>query len=181
MSDPAYQPIVRRIDHVGVAVFDIDAAVTYYTDVLGMRLSVDTLLSDGSTRLAYLEAADTTIQLIQPLRSGSLADFLAANGEGLHHICLAVTGELETALRDVFGESPEGIYLGGRNCRVSFVGSRPNNVLIELTEDTIRPSEDVLTRPSRNRMSPGTSTSASPTAQALPSTTDPARAEWSSE
>jgi methylmalonyl-CoA/ethylmalonyl-CoA epimerase len=143
MSDRAHQPIVRRIDHVGVAVFDIDAAVTYYTDVLGLRLSVDTLLSDGSTRLAYLEAADTTIQLIQPLRPGSLADFLAASGEGLHHICLAVTGELETALSDVFDESPDGIYIGGRNCRVSFVGARPNNVLIELTEEASRTSEHV--------------------------------------
>jgi methylmalonyl-CoA/ethylmalonyl-CoA epimerase len=172
MSDRAPQSIVRRIDHVGVAVFDVEAAATYYTDVLGMRLSVDTLLSDGSTRLAYLEAADTTIQLIQPMRPGSLADFLAANGEGLHHICLAVTGELEATLRDVFGESPDGIYVGGRNCRVTFVGSRPNNVLIELTEDTIRSSEEVHTRPSGNRMSPRASTSASPTAQALASTTE---------
>lgn len=150
MSDGAHQPIVRRIDHVGVAVVDIDAAVPYYTDVLGMRLSVDTLLSDGSTRLAYLEAADTTIQLVQPLRPGSLADFLETNGEGLHHICLEVTGTLETALRDVFGESADGIYVGGRNCRVSFVGSRPNNVLIELTEDANRNSEDVPKRPSLN-------------------------------
>lgn len=135
MSDGAPQAIIRRIDHVGVAVLDIDAAVPYYTDVLGMHLSVDTLLSDGSTRLAYLEAADTTIQLVQPLRPGSLADFLAANGEGLHHICLAVTGQLETALRDGFGESADRIYVGGRNCRVSFIDARPNNVLIELTED----------------------------------------------
>lgn len=139
MSDGASGPIVRRIDHVGVAVLDIDVALPYYTQVLGMQLSVDTQLSDGSTRLAYLEAGDTTIQLVQPLRPGSLADFLAANGEGLHHICLAVTGELETALRDVFAEGAEGIYVGGRSCRVSFVDARPNNVLIELTEQATSP------------------------------------------
>jgi methylmalonyl-CoA/ethylmalonyl-CoA epimerase len=160
MSDGVPQPIVRRIDHVGVAVLDIDTAVTYYTNVLGMRLSVDTLLSDGSTRLAYLEAAETAIQLVQPLRPGPLADFLAANGEGLHHVCLAVTGGLESAIRDVFGESPDGIYVGGRNCRVSFVGFRPNNVLIELTEDENRASEEVPKRPSQNQMSPTTSTDA---------------------
>ncbi len=134
MSSGTRQSIVRRIDHVGVAVLDIDAAVTYYTDVLGMRLSGDALLADGSARLAYLDAADTTIQLVQPLRSGPLADFLATNGEGLHHICLEVTGRLETALRDVFHETSDGISIGGRDCRVSFVSRKPNNVLIEVTE-----------------------------------------------
>ena len=155
MSDGARQPIVRRIDHIGVAVLDIDAAVRYYTDVLGMQLSVDTLLSDGSARLAYLEAADTTIQLVQPLRPGSLADFLATNGEGLHHICLEVTGRLETALRDVFGESSDGIYVGGRDCRVSFVGSRPNNVLIELTEEATRPSSQLQSAGAGSRIAGG--------------------------
>jgi methylmalonyl-CoA/ethylmalonyl-CoA epimerase len=172
MSDGVPRPIVRRIDHVGVAVLDIDAAITYYTNALGMRLSVDTSLSDGSTRLAYLEAADTTIQLIQPLLPGSLADFLEANGEGLHHICLSVTGELEIALHDVFGESPDGIYVGGRNCRVSFVGFRPNNVLIELTEDENRTSEDLPKRPSLDRISPRVSTNASSTSQAFASKTE---------
>jgi methylmalonyl-CoA epimerase len=133
MSQHAPGP-VRRIDHVGVAVRDIDASLAYYVDVLGLTVSVDVPLADGSTRLAYLEAGDTTLQLVQPLRDGPLTEFLESHGEGLHHICFAVD-DLPAAIRSLPGQEPtDGIYVGGRNCRVSFIGARPNGIAVELTE-----------------------------------------------
>jgi methylmalonyl-CoA/ethylmalonyl-CoA epimerase len=126
--------LAKRIDHVGVAVRDIDASLAYYVDVLGLVVSVDVPLDDGSTRLAYLEAGDTTLQLVQPLRAGPLAEFLDNNGEGLHHICFAVD-ELEGALRSLPGhERTDAMYIGGRRCRVSFIAARPNGMTVELTE-----------------------------------------------
>jgi methylmalonyl-CoA/ethylmalonyl-CoA epimerase len=133
MSD-ARAPLALRIDHVGVAVRDIDTALPFYVDVLGMKVSVDVRLADGSARLAYLEAGDTTLQLVQPLLPGSVADFLTSHGEGLHHVCFAVD-DLATALAAFPGnESTDGIYVGGRQCRVSFTSIRPNGLVVELTE-----------------------------------------------
>jgi methylmalonyl-CoA epimerase len=126
--------LARRIDHVGVVVRDIDASLGFYVDVLGLTVSVDVPLSDGSTRLAYLEAGDTTLQLVQPLRVGPLTEFLESHGEGLHHICFAVD-DLVDAIRSLPGREPDdGIYVGGRNCRVSFIRARPNGMALELTE-----------------------------------------------
>jgi len=128
------QPIARRIDHVGVAVRDIGDSLSFYVDVLGLTVSVDVKLADGSARLAYLEAGDTTLQLVQPLRPGPLADFLADHGEGLHHVCFAVK-DIVDCLRSLPGDEPrDGIYVGGRRCRVSFIGARPNGMIVELTE-----------------------------------------------
>ena len=130
----ARSPIAKRIDHIGVAVRDIGAALPFYVDVLGMRVSVDVVLADGSARLAYLEAGDTTLQLVQPLAPGPVADFLSTHGEGLHHICFAVE-DLVDAIEALPGdEATDGIYVGGRQCRVSFIGARPNGVVLELTE-----------------------------------------------
>jgi methylmalonyl-CoA/ethylmalonyl-CoA epimerase len=127
-------PIVRRIDHVGVAVRDITTSLRYYVDVLGMTLSDDVILSDGSARLAYLEAGDTTLQLVQPLLPGPVADHLAVLGEGLHHVCFTVDS-LDAALHALPGDEPnDGIYIGGRQCRVSFIRARPNGLVVELTE-----------------------------------------------
>jgi methylmalonyl-CoA/ethylmalonyl-CoA epimerase len=128
------EAIVKRIDHVGVAVRDIGASLPYYVDVLGMKVSVDVRLADGSTRLAYLEAGDTTLQLVQPLGPGPVAHVLSTPGEGLHHVCFAVE-DIVGALQSMPGGEPtDGIYIGGRQCRVSFIGARPNGLSLELTE-----------------------------------------------
>jgi methylmalonyl-CoA/ethylmalonyl-CoA epimerase len=127
-------PLAKRIDHVGVVVRNIDQSLGFYVDVLGLSMSVDVVLVDGSTRLAYLECGETTLQLVQPLQPGPLAEFLHAHGEGLHHICFAVDDVV--AALDVIAddESAGNVYIGGKGCRVSFVTRRPNDVLIELTE-----------------------------------------------
>jgi methylmalonyl-CoA/ethylmalonyl-CoA epimerase len=125
----------RRIDHVGVIVRDVGASAREFVDRLGMTVTGIADLEDGTARLLYLEAGDTTLQLVQPLRDGTLADYLAANGEGLHHICFAVD-RLEPALARLAGEEDRvgNIYMGGRGCRVVFLGARAAGVLVELTE-----------------------------------------------
>jgi methylmalonyl-CoA/ethylmalonyl-CoA epimerase len=125
----------RRIDHVGVIVRDVHASAREFVDRLGMTVTGVADLPDGTARLLYLEAGDTTLQLVQPLLPGSLADHLAENGEGLHHVCFAVA-KLEPALARLEGEEDRvaGIYMGGRGCRVVFLGARSAGVLVELTE-----------------------------------------------
>jgi methylmalonyl-CoA epimerase len=147
-------PVARRIDHVGVAVHDISASLPYYVDVLGMRVSIDAELPDGSARLAYLEAGDTTLQLVQPLLPGPVAGFLVSDGEGLHHVCFAVD-DIGEALRSLPGNEPtDGINVGGRQCRVSFIQAHPNGLVVELTEMAPVRGRDVSRTPVQARASP---------------------------
>jgi methylmalonyl-CoA epimerase len=125
----------RRIDHVGVVVKDVHEAATWWTRRLGLTLVHVADVLEQSIRLAYLDVGDTTIQLVQPLRPGPIADWLDRHGEGLHHVCFLVDDLSRTldALDDRGGRS---IYLGGRGADVCFVDEAPCGVLVELTEAT---------------------------------------------
>jgi methylmalonyl-CoA/ethylmalonyl-CoA epimerase len=126
----------KRIDHVAIVVRDVDASLPYYVDVLGMTVSGQLELEDGSARVAYLEIGDTSLQLLEPLKPGALADFLRERGEGLHHICLEVD-DISNAVGVLDkGTNDDGIRRGGRGDRVSFIAARPNGVPIELSERT---------------------------------------------
>ncbi len=133
MGAVATSLVARRIDHVGVVVRDIDAAMGHFAARFGLRLSTDWVDPDGRFRLAYLEAGDTTLQLVTPLKEGPLNAFLAERGEAIHHICFAVD-DLEAALAAVPGGAEATPYLGGRGARVCFLVERSYGVLVELTE-----------------------------------------------
>lgn len=124
---------VRRVDHVGILVRSVDESLAYFTDTLGLRLVADEVRSDGTVRLAYLEAGGTTIQLVEPLVAGDGADTLRRRGEGLHHVCFEVD-DLRATLGALPGEAAQPIEEGGRNCRVAFLAFRPNGVLVELSQ-----------------------------------------------
>lgn len=135
LAAKAQAAAVRRIDHIGVVVRDIETAARYFVEQLGMTVATVADLADGSARLAYMDAGDTTLQLVQPLREGPLSEYLAAHGEGLHHVCFLVDA-IEPALAELPGEAGRvaAIYMGGRRCRVVFTSHRPAGVLVELTE-----------------------------------------------
>lgn len=148
MNDGLRPGIARRIDHVGVVVRDISASTGWWTDRLGMRLAHTADVLEGSVRLAYLDLGDTTVQLVQPLEPGPLTDWLDANGEGLHHICFLVEGDLDHALDTLDDRGRRHVYLGGRGAEVCFLGKTACGVLIELTGPTSSsfvPSPDFAT------------------------------------
>lgn len=123
---------VQRIDHVGILVRSIDESLPYFVHTLGLQLVADEVRPDGTVRLAYLAAGDTTIQLVEPLEDGHNTRALAMSGEGLHHICLEVD-DLEATLSDLPGEQAQPIEVGGRGRLVAFLRHRPCGVLTELT------------------------------------------------
>lgn len=107
----------------------------YYIATLGLKVVHDGPRPDGTVRLAYLAAGDTTVQLVEPLADGPVARFLESNGEGLHHICFAVE-RLRPMLDSLPSEVGVTIEDGGMGCRIAFLSTRPNDVLIELSEES---------------------------------------------
>ncbi len=132
-----------HVDHIGIAVGDIDAAIAHYTTTFGLRVVGDEVADDPGVRLVYLDAGNTMIQLVSPVRESAVAAWLAAHGDGLHHLCFRVPDIPET-LTDV-GDPMAKLFMGGRGRRACFLTGAHHGVNIELTEQQpARPLEVVL-------------------------------------
>ncbi len=81
----------KRMDHVGIVVNDIDATLKTYCDQLGFTLLERVEIPEQKVVAAFLDAGNSTIELISPTDTESgTAKFLANRGEGTHHICYEV-------------------------------------------------------------------------------------------
>ena len=127
-----------RVHHVAVVVRDIEQALAFYRDLLG--LSVELVLpiaSDGVT-IAFLPVGESKIELVQPTDpSTGVARYLEARGEGFHHVCFEVS-DINAELRRL---ADGGAELIDREARpgaegpVAFIHPRScNGVLVELIE-----------------------------------------------
>jgi len=81
--------MIQKIDHIGVAVSDLDEALKLYRDILGLK--VEKTEDFGGMKIAFIPIGDTEFELLQPTDSnGALAKFLEKRGEGIQHIALRV-------------------------------------------------------------------------------------------
>ena len=126
-----------RIAHVGIAVEDLDSALAFYRDVLGLEPH-EPEMADGAT-IVSLPFGDSEVELLHSRDPESpVAKFLARRGPGIHHICYRVP-DIEAALAAcrnagyrLVDETPR-IGAGGR--RIAFVHPRSTGgILLELTE-----------------------------------------------
>jgi methylmalonyl-CoA epimerase len=89
--------VLSTIDHVGIAVEDIDAALALYRDALGMALVHRETVESQGVDAALLDVGDGHIELLQPLSEDSpVGKFLARRGPGLHHVAYRVESVQET-------------------------------------------------------------------------------------
>jgi methylmalonyl-CoA epimerase len=130
-------PDQPRIAHVGVAVPDIDAALAFYRDVLGLVPS-PAEHADGAT-IVSLPFGDSAVELLAPDNAdGPVARFLARRGPGIHHICYRVPN-LDRALEacraagyQLIDQTPR---TGAGGHRIAFLHPRSTaGILLELTE-----------------------------------------------
>jgi methylmalonyl-CoA/ethylmalonyl-CoA epimerase len=135
--------VFGRIDHVGVAVEDIDAALPVYRDALRLELVHREVVEEQGVDAALLDVGGGHVELIAPLGpDAGVAKFLANRGPGLHHVAYAVE-DIEQALEALreaglrlIDERPR---TGIRNSRVAFVHpSATGGVLTEI----VQPAED---------------------------------------
>ncbi len=84
-------PEIKRIHHIAVAVENIEAALHFWHDILGIEPSQVTNITQESAQIAFLPLGETEIELVQPTTPGSgLSRFLENHGAGMHHLCLEV-------------------------------------------------------------------------------------------
>jgi methylmalonyl-CoA epimerase len=84
-------PVKGRIHHVATVVRDLDIAVKFHAEVLGLPLEQIADVPSQEVRIAFLTAGNSKIELVAPTNSTSgVARFLETKGEGFHHLCLEV-------------------------------------------------------------------------------------------
>ena len=126
-----------KLDHVGHAVENLDAATSLYREKFGFALDSKETLKEHQVEVGFFRAGDTLIELLAPLAGNKiLKNFLAARGPGLHHICFrvdSVSAELRTLAVEGFRLIDTEPRLGSRNMHVAFLHpSSCEGVLVEL-------------------------------------------------
>jgi len=134
------ESLFTEIDHVAIAVHDLDAAVAWYEDVFGATVEHREIVESDGVAEALLRVADSYIQLLTPTRDDSpVAKYLAKRGEGLHHVgyrvtdCAVALEAVKVAGGRVIDQAPRP---GSRGTTVAFVHPATSfGTLIELVED----------------------------------------------
>lgn len=127
-----------RIHHVAVVVRSIEASLVLYRDLLGMPLETVMDIPTDRVRIAFLGVGESKVELVEPTDDTTgVARFLAAKGEGFHHVCLEVANLAEELTRLAI----DGIELidstprRGAEGPVAFLHPRScGGVLVELIE-----------------------------------------------
>ena len=126
-----------RIAHVGIAVADLESALAFYRDVLGLEPHQTETL-DGATIVA-LSFGDAEVELLAPVEADSPIDkFLARRGPGIHHICYRVPdldAALEACRKAGYRLVDEVPRKGAAGRRIAFVHPKATaGILLELTD-----------------------------------------------
>ena len=129
--------MLQHIDHIGIAVRNLDETIAFYRDVMGLEVS-STEIFNGM-KVAFLRIADSELELLEDMTpDGAIARHIAKRGEGLQHVAYRVSN-IEEALAEM---RAKGITLidaqprpGARNARVAFLHPKSTKgVLIEFVE-----------------------------------------------
>lgn len=141
---PAMQalgPLVQRIDHVGLAVADLDAAIAFYERAFGLKSVHEEVNAEQGVREAMIDIAGSGsfLQLLAPLNADStIAKFLDRNGEGLQQLAFRVA-DVDQAAQRLRAAGVRLLYdtakSGTAGSRVNFVHPKDcGGVLVELVE-----------------------------------------------
>ena len=128
-----------RIDHVGIAVAELDAAVATYNETFGMELVHREVIAEHGIEAALLEVGDEHVELLAALsEDSSVGRFLADRGPGMHHVAYRVA-DIDAAFAALLARGGEMIDAaprpGLRDSRIAFIHPRSTGgVLTEIVE-----------------------------------------------
>jgi methylmalonyl-CoA epimerase len=134
------EPLLTEIDHVALAVNDLEAAIAWYADVFGALVVHREVVESDGVEEALVRVADSYIQLLTPTRDDSpVAKYLANKGEGLHHIayrvddCALALDAVKASGARMIDDAPRP---GSRNTLVAFIHPKASfGTLIELVQE----------------------------------------------
>ncbi len=128
-----------KVDHIGIAVKDLDAARKFYTDVLGMTAQGEEVVEQQKVKVCFIPSGDSEVELLESTSpDGPIAKFIEKNGEGIQHIALRVDN-IENALKAL---KEKGIRLidetpryGAGGASIAFIHPKATGgILLELSE-----------------------------------------------
>ena len=128
-----------KINHLGIATKDIDEALKFWSDALGLENVHTEIVEDQKVRVAMLPIGESRIELLEPTSEDSpISKFLEKRGPGIHHIAVEVDdiaaslAQLKSQGMRLIDENPR---IGAEGCLVAFVHpSSTNGVLLELVQ-----------------------------------------------
>jgi methylmalonyl-CoA/ethylmalonyl-CoA epimerase len=129
---------IVNVDHIGIAVNSIEEAVKLYTEVLGLKVEAIEIVEEQKARTAIIPVGGTKVELVESTDSaGPIGKYIAARGEGIHHLALEVTS-IQDALEmlqkkgiPLIDTKPRG---GVEGTKIAFLHPKATRVLIELVE-----------------------------------------------
>ncbi|WP_394187838.1 methylmalonyl-CoA epimerase [Paenisporosarcina quisquiliarum] len=132
---------MKKVDHIGIAVKNLDETIPYYTETLGLSVLKIEEVASESVRVAFIDAGNVKLELLEPMSTQSaIHSFIEKKGEGIHHIAFGVEGieERMKELREkgirVLNEQPK---IGAGGAQVAFLHPKSSfGVLYELCDKT---------------------------------------------
>jgi len=132
--------MIEKLDHIGIAVKDLNQAIALYQEILKMEPSLIYESPYTKAKIAFFPIGESRIELIQPTDPGSImSKFLKKKGEGIHHLSIKVKNiaeslaELETKGIQLIDQKPRKVR---ENEEVAFLNPKSTHgVLIELIQE----------------------------------------------
>ena len=130
---------VLKVDHIGIAVKDLEQAKKFYTEILGLKPEGEETVEQQKVKVCFIPCGDSEIELLEATALDSpIAKFIEKNGEGVQHIALKVDN-IEAALADL---KAKGVRLidetpryGAGSASIAFVHPKSTGgILLELTQ-----------------------------------------------
>jgi len=131
--------MLKKINHIAVAVNNLEEAAKFYRTILGLDLSGVEVVSAQKTKVGFFKIGESNIELVQPAEPDSpLVKYLETKGQGIHHICFEVDdieAEVKAFLEKGATMVDQKPRPGAHNTKVAFVHPKSSSgVLIELCE-----------------------------------------------
>lgn len=128
-----------RVDHIGIAVKDLEQAKKFYTEVLGMTALGEEVVEQQKVKVCFIPCGDSEVELLESTSpDGPIAKFIEKNGEGIQHMAIRVDN-IEEALADL---KAKGVRLidetpryGAGGASIAFIHPKATGgILLELSQ-----------------------------------------------
>ena len=130
---------IKHIDHIGIAVKEIEQAGKFYTDVLGLKIENVENVAEQKVNVAFIPITDSEVELLESTEpDGPVAKYISARGEGVQHIAFRVE-DIEKTLEEL---KERGVRLidqtprkGAGGAKIAFIHPKETNgVLVEICD-----------------------------------------------